>query len=430
MTTIFPARNQLLFLVISIALCGCGVGTRDDDNNATVPAPPPINTPQHTKTQITKTKSEISTTSSRDSFLLPGTIYYTDGITIYTYPESELFCHPELKDLFSFSFRSKDIELYSSVFSLIRPSPTCDNVILQEVKGIDSRYRRLGRTWLVRREGYALIEILNEPTLIKWSPDGVRFLYELEDGLYQGILESTKISHQLVHSSTKTSQMFSWSPDGKWITYLSPTKGKYEIWLISLLNNKKRLLGRISLPASGFDPTVDMVQWSPTSDVIHITTGNGPIFLSLSGERISEKEFEDDDWLFCATNTEACIRKRGSAERKGYTRVAPFWVFCQENHEQQGDLMSGFSPNCTMRAIAQGKKLYLNNLLSGDINELAEVENNIVDIMHWSPDDELIVFSERPDLTQDEFGKVYSLSLASNELNELPIRGLMGVCFR
>jgi len=403
-----PIRLAWLFLmIIFLLLSGCG---EKEPKETPAPQPQP--------TAALQQKQPAPRTAWN------GTIFYTDGRSPHAYPDDDLSDYEALEGIFTFIFQ-QPLERYEFVFTLVRPSPTCDQVVLQEIEGYDKNHRAVGGTWLLHRPHHDLREIVDAPVLVKWSPNGSEFLYQRENNLYLQSSSKANPPMQVESSETPRPFWFGWSPDGKWIGYILPLPDAHQLWLMSTRDHSKRLLDTVSLPATGFNPDIDPVQWAPGGGIIRVVTDRGQVFYHLDGEKVPADTFERDEWIFC--HGEKCMKRPGMLGPEGYTALSPVWAVCPSGKESSSPL--GFSHDCTRRAYVLDKTLYLNDLQTGDVQKLAALDRALVGRVFWSPDDAFILFSELPDLTSDQPGKIYAFDTRTDELTELPVRGLLGVCF-
>ena len=402
-------KSQLLFLmVILLLLSGC---SKKEPEETIVPQPELTATPQQ------KQPSHSTAWS--------GVIFYTDGRSPHAYPDDYPSEYETLEGIFTFIFQQA-LERYEFVFTLVRPSPSCDMIALQEIKGYDKKHRAVGGTWLIDRPHRDLKKIINAPVLVKWSPNSTEFLYQRKNSLYLQSSSEPNPPMQVESSESHRPFWFDWSPDGRWIAYILPLPDENQLWLMSTRDHSKRLLDTLSLPATGFNPEIDPAQWTPDSDFIRVVTDNVQAFYNLEGEEVPADTFESDDWIFC--HNEKCIKQLGMLEPKGYTALSPVWAVCPQGKDNHSPL--GFSHDCNKRAYVSDKALYLNDLHTGDVQKLVELDQVLVGRVFWSPDDAFIFFSELPDLTTDQPGSIYSFDILTDKLIELPVRGMLGVCFQ
>ena len=410
-------RSQLFLGIVLLLLIGC--------NNKTAPKETPV--PQFTQMhqlQITPTAT-LQQKQSFDGATWSTTIFYTDGESPHAYPYDYFSKYDELDGIFAFIFQ-QEIERYEYLFTLISPSPSCNKIVLQEVNGYNREHQAQGATWLVDRTSHELIKIVDEPVLVKWSPDGTRLLYERKSGLYLQVADELGQSVQVEQNNLDRAIWFGWSPDSRWIAYVKPLQRGDQLWLMSAQNYSKRLLDTLTLPASGYNPEVDPVQWNPASDTVRIVTESGQAFYNLDGDRLSLEVFENDEWIFC--KAEKCISQPGMIGPMGYTMMSPAWAICP----RKGDIYSplGFSHDCSKRGVVIDKALYVNDLQTGDMKKLVKLDHGLVGRIYWSPDDDFTFFSELPDFSSHQFGRIYFFNVRTENLGELPVRGLLGVCFQ
>lgn len=109
---------------------------------------------------------------------------------------------------------------------------------------------------------------------IKVSPDGKKVLFTLRSTIMEG-KESRYLTHIFMTDvekeitvpfteGDKSCTSPDWSPDGKWISFLSDRNGKKNIWLISPSGGE-------AFPLTSLKSGVKYYEWSPDSSVIAFT---------------------------------------------------------------------------------------------------------------------------------------------------------------
>ena len=360
------------------------------------------------------TTSTINVNSSAKYIPTKTLILYSDGQGIYSYPEYFAFSHIEIQTLYT---SIKPIENFSHYLIRFTPklSPAGDPILIPDKDG--------DKIWALSLAHGTLRQAVDKSVVTIWNPKGTQFAYLWNGGLYVQDIASLGVEPRLLFKTEKESDFVNWSPDGNWILSVERTgNDDYNFWLTSVTGEFTRLLGTFSLPATELSAE-SVFQWSPKSDLIWINTSNGNILLTLNGEIVDEVSLFGLEWVFCNTQHSPieCIQKTGIDELGGYIRIAPAWVLCQQN-------FWGFSHTCEQRVVFYQNRLYVNNLVSGDLQEVAIIDTDI-NSAEWTPDDEYLIFDTFPLLTslqhEKSESKIYSLSLSTGEVVLLPVQGIL-----
>jgi Tol biopolymer transport system component/DNA-binding winged helix-turn-helix (wHTH) protein len=88
--------------------------------------------------------------------------------------------------------------------------------------------------WVANADGTSVVELTrDDATMPRWSPDGLRIVYEAEGNGGQrqiSVVDSSGGRPLQITSGPFTSAAPSWSTDGKWIYFGSDRTGRFEIW--------------------------------------------------------------------------------------------------------------------------------------------------------------------------------------------------------
>lgn len=143
---------------------------------------------------------------------------------------------------------------------------------------------------------------LVEPFLTSqcFSPDGKQFVYWLNtaEGEVRIYDTATKSSHKLAAGSSPT-----WSPDGKWIAFLSDAGLFGDAYLaVRPSGNEKKKLVRTTEGYGGFYWSPDSrfaAYWSSMSisEIIHTFGLNGLLYFSVFRLRVMRLDDNSEDWV-------------------------------------------------------------------------------------------------------------------------------------
>ena len=90
------------------------------------------------------------------------------------------------------------------------------------------------------------------------APEGERIVLAARGDIFT-LPSNTGITYNLTHSSNANDRHPQWSPDGKWIAYLSDKNGEFNIWVRNAVSGEEKMLTQ-DLKTYIFD-----FKWSPDS---------------------------------------------------------------------------------------------------------------------------------------------------------------------
>ncbi|WP_263350500.1 S9 family peptidase [Acidicapsa acidisoli] len=238
------------------------------------------------------------------------------------------------------------------------------------------------------------------------SPDGKHVVYEqtrtdwdanaFETDLWLADT-ATGESHRLT-AMANSSNNAAWSPDGRWIAFLSNRPGplpsspkeKNQLYVMPLDGGEAQQLTKMEDGVEGFE-------WSPDSKRIAIAaTGPEPKAMKDRKDYFGEYHVFHADyemahlWLLELPKTDAAGRTAAPAEPKlltqgetfsvGYFRFSPDGSRIAFSAQRDPDLISGFSADIYTVAVADGAVKKLVETAGPDVNP------------HWSPDGSQIAY--------------------------------------
>jgi TolB protein len=246
---------------------------------------------------------------------------------------------------------------------------------------------------------------------IVWSPDGRRLVYERraldEGGAGQPRLywldPETGETKPLIEGDTTPSFGASFSPDGDWLSYVSPSNDG--IVLYQLADGRQRLIpSRVGRPAA----------WSPDSaDIVIgdlIVTGR---LVAPGGENAPETGQESSAvYLYRVTLEEEGSRERLSPEASIEDSV-PAW--------SPGGRWIAFGRRPA--ETVTGRQLWLMRPDGGDARALTDEPSIFHGLPNWSPDGRWLLF-QRYDLTDPTaIPSVWLMEVATGELRRVVENG-------
>ena len=121
------------------------------------------------------------------------------------------------------------------------------------------------------------------------SPNGERVIISARGDIFS-LPSKEGITYNLTHSSDANDRLPQWSPDGKWIAYVSDKNGEFNIWLRDAFTGKEKMLTKdIKTYIFNFKwaPNSSSILWSEKKNSLNLTdisTGKTQLIAS-SGER-------------------------------------------------------------------------------------------------------------------------------------------------
>lgn len=181
-------------------------------------------------------------------------------------------------------------------------SPQGDRILFQSTRHGNSELYALS---LVTGETRRITVDLGNDVQASWAPDGERIVFasDRDRDSYSGrsryqlyVADSDGGNIRRLIESEAADFMPRWSPDGRWIAFLSDRSGHLGLYVVSVDGGEPRAL----LPAS-WDASAGNPSWSPDSQRVAFDADRGSGYeiytVGLHGDRVTNvTASQDDEW--------------------------------------------------------------------------------------------------------------------------------------